>query len=64
MLLPKIFARDELQGPLIISSGSQAKRGRPLIRACSVIRSITVYPFPYESAHVCQIWCQSAQTVW
>ena len=20
-----------------------------------------VYPFPYESAHVCHIWCQSAQ---
>ena len=20
-----------------------------------------VYPFPYEFAHVCQIWCQSAQ---
>ena len=38
MLLPKIVAREELQGPLIISSGSQEKRGGPLIRACSVIR--------------------------
>ena len=27
MLLPKIVAREELQGPLIISSESQEKRG-------------------------------------
>ena len=42
MLLPKIVAREELQGPLIISSGPQEKKGGPLIRACSVIRSNTV----------------------
>ena len=41
MLLPKIVAREELQGPLIILSGSQEKGGL-LIRACSVIRSNTV----------------------
>ena len=46
MLLPKMVAREELQGPLIILSGSQEKKvggGGPLIRACSVIRSNTVY---------------------
>ena len=45
MLLRKIVAREELQGPLIISSGCQEKGGGPLIRACSVIRSNTVPNF-------------------
>ena len=43
MLFPKIVAREELQGPLIIWSGSQEQRGGPLIRAYSVIRSNTVH---------------------
>ena len=42
MLLPKIFTREELQRPLIISPGSQEEGECPHIRACSVIRSNAV----------------------
>ena len=58
MLLPKIVAREELQRPLIISTGSQEKKGGggPLIRACSVIMSNTAYKsttFNYTNNYLC-----------
>ena len=43
MLLPRIIA---YEGPLIILTGSQEKRGSPLIRACPLIR------FEYGSSYL------------